>query len=264
LKWINAVESNVYEDIIDDYGVQYYSRTLNGFQLDLPSGVEFENVEPVLFVNGIGYNKKDVRAHREYRSFWYEDSKICVYPAFAQTDTEYESGEGEITFTSSTIVTTGDSFTFASGDVVTISGCTVNTDNNKTATILSVDTDTLTFASDTFTAGEETAAITIQKASVKLIYKSTITEKEIGDMATDELLIPAKFRDIYDYYLMYKIAYLQKEYQEASNHMALYTSRLSDYEQWYDDHKPARPDSQIQAPEVDDLYASNSVDFDNC
>lgn len=264
LKWINLIESNVYEDIIEDYRVKHYSRTLNGFQLDLPVGVDFEDVQHTMYINGVPYRKKDVRAHKEYRSFWYEDGKVCMFPAFAQTDTKYESEEGEITFTASTIVTTGENFSFAAGDVVNVSGCTVNEDNNKTATILKVDGNTLTFDSDTFTAGAETASITIQKATVKMIYKAKVAEKTIDNITTDELLIPAKFRDIYDYYFMYRIAYLQKEYQEAANHMALYTSRLSDFREWYDDHKPSRPDSMIQAPEVDALHASNSVDFDSC
>jgi hypothetical protein len=261
LKWINTVESNVYDDIIKDFSTVYYSRVLNEYQYDLPSGVEFMDVEPLMYVNGVRYRKKDARAYKEHRSFWYDGSKINIYPACTATDTEYESDEGEISFATSTIVTTGDDFTFRAGDVVKITGCTVNTDNNKTATILSADTDTLTFADDTFIEGEETAAITIQKATIRLVYKDRIAEKEIGDISTDELIIPAKFRDIYDYYLMYKIAYLDKEYQEAPNHMTLYTSRLRDYEMWYEDHRPARPESEIIAPEEGETYTEDGFDY---
>ena len=49
------------------------------------------------------------------------------------------------------------------GDVVEISGCTIATDNNKTATVTEVEDGVLTFASGTFKAKTETGNITVQR-----------------------------------------------------------------------------------------------------
>lgn len=75
---------------------------------------------------------------------------------------KYVSGTSKITFGTTTITTTDYDFTgFNVGDQVVISGCTVNAGNNKYATITGVAAKVLTFGAGTFTAGAETAAITI-------------------------------------------------------------------------------------------------------
>jgi len=59
---------------------------------------------------------------------------------------------------------TGTAFTgFAVGDAVTISGCTENEENNKSAIITAVSATELTFASNTFTAGTEMESVTIAR-----------------------------------------------------------------------------------------------------
>ena len=68
-----------------------------------------------------------------------------------------------LTFTDSTITTTGDDFTFRVGDAVTIEGCTANPENNKTIIVRGVSSKVLTFYENSFTAGEERGAVTIKR-----------------------------------------------------------------------------------------------------
>lgn len=79
-----------------------------------------------------------------------------------------------LTFTANTIVTNGREFDFTDGQSITISGCVLNTSNNKTVSIttVSVDKKTLNFAAGTFTAGEEIATVTIT-SSTKEYYTGT-------------------------------------------------------------------------------------------
>lgn len=109
------------------------------------------------------------------------------------TWTKYVSGASEITFGTNTITTTGDDFKDLNvGDYIIVSGCTVNTGNNKAATITAATDKVLTFAAGTFTAGAETAAITVQihvvdfmSSAVSSLYTSAIkgvTNNSIQDM----------------------------------------------------------------------------------
>lgn len=70
---------------------------------------------------------------------------------------------GAITFTDSTITTSGAAFSFKAGDAVKISGCTSYPENNKTPIIRSVSGTTLTFYENTFTAGVEASAVTFKR-----------------------------------------------------------------------------------------------------
>ena len=249
LKWINLVESNVCAENIKEYLAQYYSRTLNEFQFNLPTGVNFTEVTK-LHVNGIKYKKHDVREYKKKYTYWLEDDKLCIYPACPETDISYTD---DVTFTTSNI--TGDVLRgFSIGDIVIVSGCTINAGNNKSARIISVSEDTITFSDDTFTAGAETD-VTIQKAGIKLVYLNVPTAKVIGDIDTDTLAIPDRFCDIYDYFLMGKIAYQQKEFGEFANHMSMFNARVAEFEKWYEDTRPQNPESDLVAEE--DIYTSS-------
>lgn len=65
------------------------------------------------------------------------------------------SGAGQLTFTASTITTTGAAFGFRAGDAVEITGCTSLPENNKTVIIRDMADTVLTFYDNTFTAGAE-------------------------------------------------------------------------------------------------------------
>jgi hypothetical protein len=78
---------------------------------------------------------------------------------------DYTSGTNKITFGTASITTTDTrGWTgYDIGDVIVITGCTVNTGNNKYATITGrTGTSQLDFTAATFTAGAETAAITFR------------------------------------------------------------------------------------------------------
>jgi len=79
------------------------------------------------------------------------------------TYSKYTSLANKITFTTNTIITTGDDFKdFAVGDYVLIIGCTVNASNNKSLYITGVAPKQLSFAAGSFVAGAETAVITVR------------------------------------------------------------------------------------------------------
>ena len=67
-------------------------------------------------------------------------------------------------FTDSAITTTGEDWKFREGDAVEISGCTVNPGNNKTLIIRGVSGKALTFYENSFTAGTETASVTVKRS----------------------------------------------------------------------------------------------------
>jgi len=257
LKWINYAESKL--DYFKTYIVQYYAQTFNEFQYSLPSGVSFDDIRSVR-VNGYKYKKKDNSAYKEYRSFWYEDSKLCIYPACATTDTSYVSEAGEITFATNTITTTGDDFTFNVGDTVLISGATVSANNRYATVIGSADT-VLTFAASTFTAGADAAAVTISTPKIKMTYEYRPVTKLIANIATDTLNLPDRFFEIYDYFLMSKIAYLAKDYADAANHMTYYAAKMKEYEDWYEEHRPQLAEDDIVGVENWDS-GNSSIDFD--
>jgi hypothetical protein len=258
LKWINAVEAKL--DYVKTYLTQYYVRTLDAFQYTLPTGVTIEDVRTV-YVNGKKYKKKDVRAYNEYYSFWYEDSKLCIYPACATTDTSYVSEAGEITFATDSITTTGDDFAFSVGDTILISGATT-TANNRYATIIEADTDVLTFAASMFTAGLDAAAVTISRPKIKAIYEYKPTTKLIANITTDTLNVDDRWLEIYDYFIMSKIAYLAKDYADAANHTAYFAAKVKEYEDWQEEHRAQLPESNIVAEEEGCENYNSDFDLD--
>lgn len=74
---------------------------------------------------------------------------------------------GSVSFTDTTITTTGDEFPFRVGDAITISGCSDHPENNKTVEqaiiIRGVDKNVLTFYENSFTAGTETGEVTLKR-----------------------------------------------------------------------------------------------------
>lgn len=93
---------------------------------------------------------------------------------FGDMEAEYVSAAGQITFAGtsnnsddamkySTITTTGENFAFRVGDAVTISGCTVNPENNKTIIVRAIEDKVLKFYENSFTSGKETGVVTIKR-----------------------------------------------------------------------------------------------------
>ena len=339
--WVNDVEFGIYEDIFKEYRVQFYKRTKDVYQYSLPSGVLWSDVYS-LWVKKKSYDKKSLRHLKNNYSYYYDESKINIYPVPDETDTEYvsgagditfkaleySSGAGEITFASTTITTTGDSFvtagfvvnnsiqisgcvtntgnnttavitavtastmtfasgTFTAGDedgVITIktnciytsghdfdgftvgeyalvSGCTDETDNNKYARIAAVADDVLTFAEGTFTAQAESATVTIQEPTIKMVYRYRLTEKAVADIATDTLLLPRRFESIYYYYCYAQMALLNREFNEYNNYLELYNRTVSDYIEWYEERRDMVSDN-ILSDGWGTVYDTESDDDD--
>ena len=200
-----------------------------------------------------------------------ENNKEAVITGVAASVLTFASGTfdadttpdtGTINLATNCIYTSGVDFDgFAVDDVALVSGCLLNTNNNKYGVITDVQDDVLTFALGTFTAQAEVAAITIQAPKIKMIYQVKPTTKLIADIATDTLLIPDRFKNIYTYYCLAQMAYFDKEYKDYQVHMTMYNNRVQEYENWYGGVKPQRPENEIVASEdIDDTYGS--VDFD--
>ena len=258
LQWINDLEAKIYSEVIDKFLASYYALEENKSQYDFPSGVEIEDIIRV-YVQGKEYYKLS-NAFQGRKGYWNEDNKINLYPIPNTDDTSYEADSGELTFTTSTI--TGGSFTgFYTGDVVTISGCTDQTANNITARLVQATSDTLTFTSNTFTAQtEEAGEVTIQKNSLKIVYKYKPTTKTIGDITTDTLILPDSFRDMYEYYIYMQIAYFDREIAEHNNHARLFNTRLKDFKDWWNNHRPMNENTDIES-RFDYEYDADSCDY---
>jgi hypothetical protein len=337
--FINAVESNVYADIIKVYGVQYYNRQINLTQFTLPTGVAFEDIKK-LYVNGVRYKKYDSRAYKVNKSYWYEQGKINIYPAPTINDaqyvsgasevtfqnTSYTSGASQITFASTTITTTGTDFSnlyvgnkidvsgcidqtgnnkaavitgvaakvltfasgtftaqvetgtvniatnaiytsgthfsgFAVGDVALVSGCLLTTTNNKYGVITDVQDHVLTFASGTFGAQAETAAITVKAPKIKVTYDVKPTAKTVAGITTETLILPDRFVDVYRFYNIAQMSLYDKDFKIYNNYIALYNQKLADFERWWEERRPITPEEELVASEEE--YYNSDVDFDS-
>lgn len=80
--------------------------------------------------------------------------------AFGDMEERFEAPAGTLTFTDSTITTSGGTFRFRVGDAVTISG---STENDKSVIVRGVEDTVLRFYENTFTEGEEANAVTIKR-----------------------------------------------------------------------------------------------------
>jgi len=252
--WINDVEFAVSEDIDREFRASYYNKTDNVYQYALPTGVLWKDIYKV-FVDDREYYKKSLLHNKNLYSFYYDNSKINLYPIPDESDPEYVSGASEITFADSTITTTGDSFddtAFVVGETVLISGCSGNTANNMYATIVSIDDDVMTFAAGTFAAQAETAAITIQQPSIKLIYRYRPTEKDVDDIETDELTLVRRFHDIYYQYCYAQMSLLNREFGEYNNYINIYNTLVAEYLANYEER---RDHGEVNV-QLDGTYAS--------
>jgi hypothetical protein len=185
--WVNTVETAVYEDTYKEFRMQFYNRTKNVYQYSLPSGCLWDDVI-TLYVDGTEYQKRTLADDKADRSYYYDDSKINIYPVPTENDANYVSGSGqitfkaisytsgasELTFASGSITTTGSSFVtagFVVNNVIQISNCIDQTGNNVTATITAVSASVLTFDTGTFTAQAETGTVSIK---TNCIYTSGV------------------------------------------------------------------------------------------
>lgn len=82
---------------------------------------------------------------------------------FGSMDLTQTAAAGTVTFTDGSISLNSGSFSFRAGDAITISGCTTLAENNKSVIIRSVVGGTIQVYENTFTAGDEAAAVTFRR-----------------------------------------------------------------------------------------------------
>ncbi|MFA5152322.1 MAG: hypothetical protein WC554_07185 [Clostridia bacterium] len=318
VSWVNTIENGVYEDINRETVVQYYNKQNGVYQYTLPTGCLWEDVHGV-FVDSKPYRKKSVLHNFDNYSYYYDQSKLNIYPVPTEDDVSYTSKTSEVTFKAisytsnaseltfahNTITTTGTAFTASSfqigmtiwitgcidtgnnktavitgvaASVLTfadytfdddttadtgvinlatngiytsgahftgfeaeayalVSGCLLNTANNKYARIFAVADHYLTFALGTFAAQAETAAITVKQPSIAMVYKYRRTAKTEANILTEYLLLPDRFIEMYYQYCIAQIYLYNNEFEIYNNWMGFYNASVNDYKEWYGENK---------------------------
>lgn len=137
----------------------------------------------VVVQNGrLFYNGEDVgKVENGPKQFAVVNTKIVIWPDKVYYDTEKKeikplgakiSGK-KATFSTNKITVTWDvDFTklFEEGDGITISGCTVNKDNNKDIVVKKVEAKTLVFDDNTLNSASETEEITVERKIPELDF----------------------------------------------------------------------------------------------
>ena len=236
LDFINDVEQQIYNSTVKEFMSTYIPVTANLAQYSFPSGVTILDIEAA-FLNNYELSKRDLR-QKNWRGYYKEGDKLTLSPVPSVTDTAYVSGAGNITFGTATITTVGADITgFSVGDVALISGATV-AGNNKYATVITVAAKVLTFPASTFTAGADAASVTIYKPSLEVISRYKPAVKLVADIATDTLLLPDAYTDVYRYYIYAQLCYLREQFDKGNNWLVSYNARLNDFKIWYSGVRP--------------------------
>ena len=123
-----------------------------------------------------------------------------VTKEFGDMENKVISAANTLTFTDSEITTTGDDWTFHVGDAVSIEGCTTHPENNQSIIVRGVAGKTLTFYSNSFTAGTEAAEVTIRRDIPDLDF---ICESNYRLWGTkDNVIYGSKYLDPFNFQVM--------------------------------------------------------------
>jgi hypothetical protein len=235
--FINALESTVYSDTIKEFFSTFIPLYDNTNQYSFPTSVTLQDIESV-FVNGAEYDKIDLR--QKCKGYYLENSKLALYPIPSDTDDSYVSSAGQITFASGSITTTGADFSgFSVGDTILVAGATT-TANNKYAVITAVAAKVLTVPTGTFSAGLDAAAVTVWLPSLEVVSRYKPTAKLLAAIATDTLLLPDAFVDLYRYYIYEQICLLREQFDIANNWGIAFNNKMSDFKIWYENSRPKK------------------------
>lgn len=234
--YINDLEASVYMDTVKEFVSVYIPLIAGQHQYSFPTGATILDIESVL-LNGAELPKRDLR-QKNKRGYYKEQNKFALYPCPSQSDTSYISGENEITFGADSITTIGDNFTgFAAGDTLLVSGATTAA-NNLYAVVAKVEAKKLTFADDVFADGADAAAITVSKPSLEVVYRVKPTAKTAAGIASETLLLPDAFANMYRYYIFAQICLLREQYDKANVWMEYYNGRMLEFRIWYENNRP--------------------------
>jgi hypothetical protein len=179
---------------------------------------------------------------------------------FASGTFTAQAETGTVSIKTNAIYTSGANFSgFVVDDVALVSGATT-TANNRYAVITAVADDVLTFAPSTFTASVDAAAITIKAPKIKVTYDSKPTAKTVAGIATETLLLPDRWVDVYRYYNIAQMSLYDKDFKIYNNYMALYNQKLADFERWYGNRRPTMLEEESVGSEEE--YYNSNVNFD--
>ena len=156
-------------------------------------------------------------------------------------DADTTADTGTINIATNCIYTSGAEFSgFQTGEITLVSGCTDETDNNKYAILFAVADSVLTFPLGTFTAQVETSAVTISQPTIKMVYRYRRTSKLVANIATDTLLLPDRFHEIYYLYCYAQMAMLNRDFAEYNNWVDMYRVEVAEYQIWYESQRPKK------------------------
>jgi len=187
-------------------------------------------------------------------------AKVLTF-ATGTFDADTTADTGAITIETNGIYTSGVEFSgFTNGDIIKVTGCTSKTTNNLSAELIDVQDSVLNFATGTFGAQAEAAAVTIEECGMRVTYEVLRTAKLIANIATDTLSLPDRFLDIYTMYALAMISLHDRNFTDYNNYLDLYNTRVADYLNYCDRTNPGEPTDDVQAEENWD-YAE-SIDFD--
>lgn len=85
-------------------------------------------------------------------------------------------------------------------------------------------------------APSQTDAVGAESLYVVCRYKPAA--KTIDGIATDTLLLPDAFMDIYRYYIYAQICFLREQFDKGNNWLNMYNSRMKDYKIFYENNRP--------------------------
>lgn len=234
--FVNDLEASVYMDTVKEFASEYIPLVAGQHQYDFSTGTTILDIESV-FLNGTELPKRDLR-QKNTRGYYKEQDKLALYPCPSHSDTSYVSEAGDITFDTNSITTAGDDFTgFAVGDTLLVSGATTAA-NNRYAAAAKVEAKKLTFADGTFTEEADAAVVTISKPSLEVVCRTKPTAKTAAGIATETLLLPDAFTNMYRYYIFAQICLLREQYDKANVWMEYYNSRMVEFRIWYENNRP--------------------------
>jgi hypothetical protein len=236
LSWISDVDCYIRSNIVKYYGTDVITTEPGITTYSLPPGVRFEDIEYVFF-NGRRVDKYNfplvgINGNGNFINI-NPNQKITVtihylirLPRYRYV--EYISKPGEITFGINYIQTSGAEFkNLLTEDLIEISGCTVNTSNNKQAVIKGGTTTQIEFDDNTFTAGVEPGVITIKR------------------ILNDNLIVPEPYDKMYKEYLFAMIDFHNREYESYNNNVIMYNNTLEEFAKWYKQRSPIDRYSKI-------------------
>lgn len=231
VKWINDIESKIAKEIVKNYRkIEIEIKDKSKYQYEIEN-IKYEDIIDIYFdnkkVDKIDFRDviKELIRKQDVESFEYEKITLVVqanhkpYRYF-----EYNSKDKEVLFNPNEIIFADESYDKMSqllkvGDFLTIKGASNDVSRNKTVQIKEIEDGKVILTENSFAPGLE-------------------TELNITRELNDELFLQAPYDEIYCYYIMARIDFLNQEYEAFNNEVALYQKLIKDFQNVYAQSKP--------------------------